>query len=73
MKKSDTFSPEVRELTSGMEQGCLRMWPLRWAIFDSITPTFGFVSRTRQDGIEPHELHAGVHASVPMALGKQPS
>jgi transposase len=73
MKTSGRFLPEVRERTSAVEQGGLRAWPSRWAVVNSITPTFGCVSQTRQDGIEPHELNAGAHASVPMALGKQPS
>ena len=59
MKKSNKFSPEVRERAVRMVQEQREQYPSLWATVESIAPKIGCVPQTLLDWIKQSEIDAG--------------
>lgn len=64
MKKSNKFSPEVRERAVRMVQEHKGEHPSLWAAVESIAPKIGCVPQTLLEWVKRVEVDAGVHEGV---------
>jgi transposase-like protein len=63
-KKSNRFSPEVRERAVRMVLEHRGEYPSLWATIESIAPKIGCVPQTLNDWVRQHEEDAGVRDGV---------
>jgi transposase-like protein len=63
-KKSNRFSPEVRERAVRMVHEHRGEYPSLWACIESIAPKIGCVPQTLNDWVKQHEIDAGVRDGV---------
>ena len=59
MKKTNKFSPEVRERAVRMVQEHRGEYPSMWAAIESIAPKIGCVPQTLHDWVRRHEIDTG--------------
>jgi transposase-like protein len=59
MKKTNKFSPEVRERAVRMVQEHRGEYPSLWAAIESITPKIGCVPQTLHDWVKREEVDSG--------------
>lgn len=64
MKKSNKFSPEVRERAVRMVQEHGGEYPSPWAAIESIAPKIGCVPQTLNEWVKRAEVDAGVREGV---------
>ena len=64
MKKSNKFSPEVRERAVRMVQEHRSDYPSLWAAIESIAPKIGCVPQTLNEWVKRVEVDAGVRDGV---------
>ncbi|WCM92347.1 IS3 family transposase [Acidovorax sp. NCPPB 2350] len=64
MKKSNKFSPEVRERAVRMVQEHRGEYPSLWAAIESIAPKIGCVPQTLNEWVKRAEVDAGVREGV---------
>ena len=64
MKKSNKFSPEVRERAVRMVQEHRGEYPSLWAAIESIAPKIGCVPQTLNEWVKRDEIDAGARAGV---------
>ena len=64
MKKSNKFSPEVRERAVRMVQEHRGEYPSLWAAIESIAPKIGCVPQTLLDWVKQVEIDAGARPGV---------
>jgi transposase len=64
MKKSNKFSPEVRERAVRMVQEHRGEYPSLWAAIESIAPKIGCVAQTLLDWVKQAEIDAGARQGV---------
>jgi transposase len=64
MKKSNKFSPEVRERAARMVQEHRGEYPSLWAAGQSIAPKMGCVPQTLLTWVQRHEIDSGVREGV---------
>ena len=64
MKKSNKFSPEVRERAVRMVQQHRGEYPSLWAAIESIAPKIGCVPQTLNEWIKRDEIDNGMRAGV---------
>ena len=64
MKKSNTFSPEVRERAVRLVQEHRADYPSLWLAVESIAPKIGCSSQTLLNWIKRHEIDNGVREGV---------
>ena len=64
MKKSNKFSPEVRERAVRMVQEHRGEHPSWWAAIESIAPKIGCVPQTLNDWVKRAEVDSGVREGV---------
>ncbi len=64
MKKSNKFSPEVRERAVRMVQEHRGEYPSLWAAVESIAPKIGCVPQTLLELVKRVEVDTGVHEGV---------
>ena len=64
MKKSNKFSPEVRERAVRLVQEHRGEYPSLWATVESIAPKMGCVPSTLLDWVKQTEVDAGSRAGV---------
>jgi transposase len=64
MKKSNKFSPEVRERAVGMVQEHRGEYPSLWAAVESIAPKIGCVAQTLLEWVKRVKVDAGVREGV---------
>ena len=64
MKKSNHFSPEVRELAVRMVQEHRGEYPSLWAAIESIAPKIGCVPQTLNEWVKRVEIYAGARFGV---------
>ena len=67
MKKSNKFSPEVRERAVRMVFEHRSEYPSLWATIESIAPKIGCVPQTLHDWVRKHEIDAGMRDGVTSA------
>ena len=67
MKKSNKFSPEVRERAVRMVQEHRGEYPSMWVAIESIAPKIGCVPQTLLDWVKQSEVDAGVRPGVSTA------
>jgi transposase len=67
MKKSNKFSPEVRERAVRMVQEHQGEYPSLWAAVESIAPKIGCVPQTLLTWVQRHEVDAGTRPGVTSA------
>ena len=67
MKKSNKFSPEVRERAVRMVQEHRSDHPSLWAAIESIAPKIGCVPQTLNEWVKRVEVDAGVRDGVTTA------
>ena len=67
MKKSNKFSPEVRERAVRMVQEHRSDYPSLWAAIESIAPKIGCVPQTLNEWVKRVEVDAGVRDGVTTA------
>jgi len=67
MKKSNKFSPEVRERAVRMVQEHRGEYPSLWAAVASIAPKIGCVPQTLHEWVKQAEVDAGARAGVTTA------
>jgi len=67
MKKSNKFSPEVRERAVRMVQEHREAYPSLWAAVQSIAPKMGCVPQTLLTWVQRHEVDTGVREGVTTA------
>jgi len=67
MKKSNKFSPEVRERAVRMVQEHQGEYPSLWAAVESIAPKIGCVPQTLLSWVQRHEVDAGTRPGVTSA------
>ena len=67
MKKSNKFSPEVRERAVRMVQEHRSDYPSLWAAIESIAPKIGCVPQTLNEWVKRVELDSGVRDGVTRA------
>ncbi len=63
-KKSNRFSPEVRERAVRMVHEHRGDYPSLWACIESIAPKIGCVPQTLNDWVKQHEIDTGVRDGV---------
>jgi transposase-like protein len=63
-KKSNRFSPEVRERAVRMVLEHRGEYPSLWATIESIAPKIGCVPQTLNDWVRQHEVHEGMRDGV---------
>jgi transposase len=71
MKKSNKFSPEVRERAVRMVQEHRGEYPSLWAAIESIAPKIGCVPQTLLDWVKRHEVDAGSARASPRPRRKR--
>jgi transposase len=64
MKKSNHFSPEVRERAVRMVQEHRGEYPSLWAAIESIAPKIGCVPQTLNEWVKRDEIDTGARACV---------
>lgn len=64
MKKSNNFSPEVRERAVRMVQEHRGDYPSLWGAIESIAPKIGCVPQTLHEWVKRFEFDAGVREGV---------
>jgi transposase-like protein len=64
MKKSNKFSPEVRERAVRMVQEHRGEYPSLWAAIESIAPKIGCVPQTLNDWVRRQEIDSGMREGV---------
>jgi len=64
MKKSNKFSPEVRERAVRMVQEHRGEYPSLWAAIESIAPKIGCVAQTLLDWVKQAEIDVGSRSGV---------
>lgn len=64
MKKSNKFSPEVRERAVRMVQEHRGEYPSLWAAIESMAPKIGCVPQTLNEWVRKHEVDAGARPGV---------
>ena len=64
MKKSNKFSPEVRERAVRMVQEHRGEYPSLWAAIESIAPKIGCVAQTQLDWVKQAEIDVGSRSGV---------
>jgi len=67
MKKSNKFSPEVRERAVRMVQEHRGEYPSLWAAVESIAPKIGCVPQTLLTWVQRHEVDTGTREGVTTA------
>ena len=67
MKKSNKFSPEVRERAVRMVQEHRSDYPSLWAAIESIAPKIGCVPQTLNEWVKRVEVNTGVRDGVTTA------
>ena len=67
MKKSNKFSPEVRERAVRMVQEHRGEYPSLWSAIESIAPKIGCVPQTLLDWVKQAEVDAGGRPGVSTA------
>jgi len=67
MKKTNKFSPEVRERAVRMVQEHQGEYPSLWAAVESIAPKIGCVPQTLLTWVQRHEVDAGTRPGVTTA------
>ena len=67
MKKSNKFSPEVREREVWMVQEHQGEYPSLWAAIESIAPKIGCVPQTLNEWVKRLEVDTGVRDGVTTA------
>ena len=63
-KKSNKFSPEVRERAVRLVQEHRGEYPSLWAAIESIAPKIGCVPQTLNEWVRKHEVDSGTRAGV---------
>ena len=71
MKKSNKFSPEVRERAVRMVQEHRGEYPSLWAAIESIAPKIGCVPQTLLEWVMQSEVDAGARPGVSTAEAKR--
>ena len=71
MKKSNKFSPEVRERAVRLVQEHRGEYPSLWAAIESIAPKIGCVPQTLLTWVQRQEVDAGVRDGVTTADAKR--
>ena len=64
MKKSNKFSPEVRERAVRMVQEHRGEYPSLWAAIESIAPKIGCVPQTLNEGVKRDKVDTGARAGT---------
>ena len=64
MKKTNKFSPEVRERAVRLVQQQRGEYPSLWSAIESIAPKIGCVPQTLHDWVRKHEVEHGVRDGV---------
>ncbi len=64
MKKSNKFSPEIRERAVRMVQEHRGEYPSLWAAIESIAPKIGCVPQTLHEWVKQAEVDAGARPGV---------
>jgi transposase len=64
MKRSNKFSPEVRERAVRMVQEHCKDYPSQWAAIESIAPKIGCVPQTLHGWVRKHEIDTGLRGGV---------
>ena len=64
MKKSNKFSPEVRERAVRLVLEHRGEYPSLWAPIESIAPKIGCVPQTLNEWVRKHEVDAGARPGV---------
>ena len=64
MKKSNKFSPEVRERAVRLVQEHRGEYPSLWAAIESIAPKIGCVPQTLHEWVRRHEVDTGERQGV---------
>ena len=67
MKKSNKFSPEVRERAVRLVMEHRGEYPSLWAAIESIAPKIGCVPQTLHDWVRRHETDTGAREGVTSA------
>ena len=67
MKKTNKFSPEVRERAVRMVQEQRGQYPSLWAAIESIAPKIGCVPQTLNEWFKRAEVDAGTREGVTTA------
>ena len=67
MKKTNKFSPEVRERAVRIVQEQRGEYPSLWAAIESIAPMIGCVPHTLNEWVKPAEVDAGTREGVTTA------
>jgi transposase-like protein len=67
MKKSNKFSPEVRERAVRMVQEHRGEYPSLWAAVESIAPKIGCVPQTLLGWVQQQEINTGAREGVTTA------
>ena len=67
MKKSNKFSPEVRERAVRMVLEHRGEYPSLWAAIESIAPKIGCTPQTLNDWVRKHEVETGQRDGVTAA------
>ena len=63
-KRSNKFSPEVRERAVRMVQEHRGEYPSLWAAIESIAPKIGCVPHSLNEWVRKHEVDTGTHEGV---------
>lgn len=64
MKKSNKFSPEVRERAVRMVQEHRGEYPSLWAAIESIAPKIGCVPQTLNEWVKRDEIDTGARVGI---------
>jgi transposase len=64
MKKSNKFSPEIRERAVRMVQEHRQDYPSQWAAIESIAPKIGCVPQTLHEWVRRYEIDSGQRDGV---------
>ncbi len=67
MKKSNKFSPEVRQRAVRLVQEHRGQYPSLWAAVESIAPKIGCVPQTLLDWVKQSEVDSGARPGVSTA------
>jgi transposase len=67
MKKSNHFSPEVRERAVRMVLEHRGEYPSLWAAIESIAPKIGCVPQTLNEWVKRHQIDSGTREGVTTA------
>ncbi len=64
MKKSNKFSPEVRERAVRLVREHRGEYPSLWAAIESIAPKIGCVPQTLNEWVKRHEIDSGARDGI---------